>query len=151
METKSSAVGRFDHVGIAVRSIERGRVFFESVLGASFRFERIDRGGTFRFAVFDLSGFTIELLEPITPNSFLTKFIEKRGEGVHHITLQTPSLREKVELLEGKGIRVVDRHLDDPQFRDAFISPKSACGVLFQLGETSPPLDNPPYWERESD
>ena len=151
VETKSSAVGQFDHVGIAVHSIERARVFFESVLGASFRFERIDRGGTFRFSVFDLSGFTIELLEPIAQNSFLTKFLEKRGEGVHHITLQTPRLKEKIELLEGKGIRVVDKHLDDPGFRDAFISPKSACGVLFQLSETSPPLDNPPYWEPGSD
>ena len=123
--------------------------FFESILGARFQFERVDRSNTFRFAVFDLHGFTIELLEPIAEESFLTKFLEKRGQGVHHITLQTPDLKEKISFLEGKGVRVVDKHLDDPDFRDAFISPKSACGVLFQLGETRPPLDNDPYWEQD--
>ena len=148
-ETKS--VGRFDHVGIAVHSIEQARTFFEAILGATFRFERVDRSSTFRFAVFDLQGFTIELLEPLAQDSFLTKFLEKRGQGVHHITLQTPDLKEKVSFLEGKGVRVVDKHLDDPDFRDAFISPKSSCGVLFQLGETRPPLDNDPYWEQDEE
>jgi methylmalonyl-CoA/ethylmalonyl-CoA epimerase len=139
-------IGRLDHVGIAVRSIEKARAFFEGALGATFRFANDDPGGAFRFAVFDLAGFTIELLEPIDPAGFLAVFLEKRGEGVHHITLQTPELRAKVERLEQQGIRVVDKHLDTQEFLDAFISPRSACGVLFQLAETFPPLDNEPYW-----
>ncbi len=142
----SEPVGRVDHIGIAVRSIEAARTFFEGILGATFRFERVDRGKTFRFAVFDLSGFTLELLEPIDPAGFLEEFLQKRGEGVHHITLQTPDLEQKVEYLERRGVRIVDKHLTEPAYRDAFISPKSACGVLFQLGETRPPLDNDPYW-----
>ena len=142
-------IGRFDHVGIAVRSIDQARGFFEGVLGATFRYIAEGGGGGFRFAVFDLNGFTIELLDPIDPDGFLAKFLERRGEGVHHITLQTPDLKNKVQLLESQGIRVVDKQLDDPNFMDSFISPKSACGVLFQLSETCPPLDNEPYWKEE--
>lgn len=148
MPEANTPVGRLDHVGIAVHSIDRARTFYEGVLGAVFRFARTDRNGTFRFAVFDLSGFTIELIEPIAADGFVAQYLEKRGEGVHHITLQTPNLTEKVAYLESHGVRVVDKHLDDSKFRDAFISPRSSCGVLFQLSDTRPPLDTGPYWER---
>lgn len=140
-------LGRFDHVGIAVHSIDEARVFFEQSLGAKFRYIKVDPTQGFRFAVFDLDGFTIELLDPIDPDGLLAKFLEKRGQGVHHITLQTPDLENKVAKLEAQGVRVVDKHMDGPDFLDAFISPRSACGVLFQLGQTAPPLNNTPYWE----
>jgi methylmalonyl-CoA epimerase len=142
-------IGRLDHIGIAVRSIEQARTFFEGALGATFRFVKTSRDGGFRFAVFDLNDFTIELIEPIAPDGFLAKYLEKRGEGVHHITMQSPDLKKKVAALEEKGIRVVDKNLDEPDYREAFISPKSGCGVLFQLAETCPPLDNDPYWQKE--
>jgi methylmalonyl-CoA/ethylmalonyl-CoA epimerase len=142
-------IGRFDHVGIAVRSIDQARTFFEGALGATFRYVKVGRGGGFRFAVFDLAGFTIELLEPIDPNGFVATFLQKRGEGVHHITLQVPELEQKVAVLEGQGLRIVDKRFEHPHFVDAFISPRSACGVLFQLGETCPPLDNEPYWQQD--
>ena len=142
-------IGRLDHIGIAVRSIEQARTFFEGALGATFRFVKTSRDGGFRFAVFDLNDFTIELIEPIAPDGFLAKYLEKRGEGVHHITMQSPDLKKKVAALEEKGIRVVDKNLDETDYREAFISPKSGCGVLFQLAETCPPLDNEPYWQKE--
>lgn len=141
-------IGRLDHVAFAVRSIDQARAFFEGALGATFRFAREDQTGSFRFAVFDLDGFTIELLEPIDPNGFVAGFLQKRGEGVHHITLQTSKLAEKVTVLEEKGLRIVDKRFDLPDFAEAFISSKSACGVLFQLAETCPPLDNEPYWKK---
>lgn len=142
-------IGRFDHIGIAVHSIEAARGFFEGTLGARLRLISDDRSGDFRVGLFDLENFCIELLEPVNPNGFLAKFLEKRGEGVHHITLQTPDLERKVIDMEAAGVKVVDKHLDDPGFLDAFISPKSAHGVLFQLGQTPGPLNNPPYWEEE--
>jgi methylmalonyl-CoA epimerase len=142
-------IGRLDHVAFAVRSIDQARVFFEEALGATFRYVTVGRGGGFRFAVLDLEGFTIELVEPIDPQGFVAQFLEKRGEGVHHITLQVKDLEEKVKNLEAQGLRIVDKRLEGPQWLDAFISPKSACGALFQLAETSPPLDNEPYWKKE--
>ena len=61
---------------------------------------------------------------------------------MHHLTLQTPDLDRKVVALEESGVRVVDKTAVN-----AFISPKSAHGVLIQLGESLGPLNNPPYWK----
>jgi methylmalonyl-CoA epimerase len=143
----NEAIGRFDHIGIAVRSIDASRSFFEEALGAKFRSIGEHASGDFRIALFDLHDFCIELLEPINPDGFLAQFLEKRGEGFHHLTLQTPDLEKKVEQLETQGIKVVDKSFDDPKSIDAFISPRSAHGLLIQLGQTPGPLNNPPYWE----
>lgn len=137
-------IGKFDHIGIAVRSIADARPFFEDVLGAKFRFESNNPSGDFRVAIFDFHDFCIELLEPVNPDGFLARFLEKRGEGIHHITLQTADLGQQVEAMEAKGIRIVDK-----TDNDAFISPKSAHGVLIQLGNAIGPLNNTPYWEPE--
>ena len=108
--------------------------------------------GDFRLALLDLHGFCIELLEPINPDGFLAKYIEKRGEGVHHLTLQTPKLEARIEKLEADGVRVVDKHLTVEEGGvDAFISPKSSHGVLIQLGENIGPLNGTPYWESNDD
>lgn len=140
-------IGRFDHIGIAVHSIENARSFFEDVLGAKHRLTSDHASGDFRVALFDLHSFCIELLEPINPDGFLAKFLAKRGEGFHHLTLQTPNLAAKVADMEARGVRVVDKNLDNPDSIDAFISPKSAHGLLIQLGQTPGPLNNPPYWQ----
>ena len=142
-------IGRLDHVAFAVHSIAQARRFFEGALGATFRYVTEGRGGGFLYAVLDLADFTIELLEPIDPKGFVATFLEKRGEGVHHLTLQVPELGEKVAFLEGQGLRIVDKRSDDDRMIEAFISPKSACGVIFQLAETQPALNNEPYWKRE--
>ncbi len=141
-------IGRLDHVAIAVHSIAKARPFFEKALQATFRYETVGRGGGFRYAVFDLADLTFEVLEPIDPQGFVATFLEKRGEGVHHITLQVPGMPEKIALLEGQGLRIVDKRYEDERLTEAFISPKSACGVLFQLAETQPALNNEPYWKR---
>ncbi|MEW6296810.1 MAG: VOC family protein [Thermodesulfobacteriota bacterium] len=145
----SEPIGRLDHVAIAVQSIEHARTFFEGALGATCRYITVGRGGGFRYAVFDLADLTLELLEPIDPHGFIGTFLQKRGEGVHHITLQVPGMPEKVAFLEGQGIRIVDKHYEDSRLVEAFISPKSSCGVLFQLAESPPALNNEPYWQRE--
>ena len=150
-ESKQGPIGRLDHIGIAVHSIEAARAFFETTLGATHRSTRDHASGDFRIALFDLHDFCIELLEPINPEGFLAKFLAKRGEGFHHLTLQTPGLAGKVEQLEERGVRVVDKHLDGPPGIDAFISPKSAHGLLIQLGENLGPLNNSPYWEETSE
>ncbi|MCS6924513.1 MAG: VOC family protein [Candidatus Binatia bacterium] len=146
----TTPIGRLDHIAIAVRSIDQARPFFEGALGARLRYIATGRGGGFRYAVFDLADLTIELLEPIDPAGFVATFLEKRGEGVHHITLQVPETQEKVAVLEGQGIRIVDKHYENSRLVEAFISPKSACGVLFQLAEAPPALNNEPYWQREN-
>ena len=144
------AVGKMDHIGIAVRSIEQARKFYEDQLGAKFVQEFMHYSGDFKLGIFDLDGFCIELLEPVNPEGFLAKFIEKKGEGIHHITLQTPNVAAQCNRLEEKGVRVVDKNFDRAIGGiDAFISPKSSHGVLIQLGENLGPLNTVPFWERE--
>lgn len=142
-------IGRLDHVAVAVHSIDQARTFFEGILGAKFRYVTEGRGGGFRYAVFDLFEFTIELLEATDSKNFVAQFLEKRGEGVHHITLQVPELAEQIAFMEGQGVRVVDQRPEGSRIPEAFISPKSACGVLFQLAERQPALNNEPYWEQK--
>ena len=143
----SEPIGRLDHIGIAVHSIDKALPFFAGALGAKLRQVTDSRDGGFRLAILDLHDFCIELLEPIDPEGFLAKHLATRGEGVHHITLQTPDLERKAEALEAQGVRVVEKEFEDPNNIGAFISPKSAHGVLIQLGQTLGPLNNPPWWE----
>ena len=150
-EGKGAPIGRFDHIGIAVHSIEEARGFFEGTLGATHRHTADHHSGDFRLALFDLHDFCIELLEPINPNGFLAKFLERRGEGFHHLTLQTQDLEAKTLALEEDGVRVVDKSADESGAIDAFISPKSAHGLLIQLGQRLGPLNNAPYWEADSE
>ena len=142
----------FDHIGFAVHSIEEARQFWEGKLGATLRGIHDHHSGDFRLGLFDLGNLCVELLEPINPDGFLAKFLDKRGEGIHHITLQAPELETKVGKLEAEGVRVVDKHFDVAEGGvDAFLSPKSTHGVLIQLGENVGPLNNSPYWEDTGD
>ena len=150
MSDAPEPIGRFDHIGIAVFSIDKARPFFEDILGAKHRRTADHHSGDFRIALFDLHDFCIELLEPINPDGFLAKFLAKRGEGFHHLTLQIPDLAAKVAAMEEHGVRVVDKSFDDPASIDAFVSPKSAHGLLIQLGQTLGPLNNTPYWDSEA-
>lgn len=149
--SQEEPVGRIDHIGIAVKSISAARKFYEGQLGATMLKEFIHYSGEFKLGIFDLAGFCIELLEPIEPNGFLAKFIDRHGEGVHHITLQTPNVDAQTERLREQGVRIVDKNLDPKQGGvDAFISPKSSHGVLIQLGQNLGPLNQLPYWEQET-
>lgn len=144
-------IGRVDHIGFAVHSIAEATKFWQGQLGAKMVRTVDHHSGDFRLGILDLQGFCIELLEPINPDGFLAKFLEKKGEGIHHLTLQTPDLANRVSELEAKGVRVVDKHLTQEEGGvDAFISPKSSHGVLIQLGENIGPLNTSPYWEEET-
>ena len=146
--SKKEAIGRFDHIGFAVHSIEDARKFWEDQMGATLRTISDHHSGDFKLGIFDLDGLCVELLEPINPDGFLARYLEKRGEGIHHITLQTKDLEAKAKQLEAQGVRVVDKHFSvDEGGIDAFLSPKSTHGVLIQLGENLGPLNNPPHWE----
>jgi len=139
-------IGKLDHIGIAVKSVAEARKFFEEVLGARFMFEAANEAAGFKLAEFDLSGLTIELLEPLGANSFLHKFLEKRGEGMHHLTFNVPNSRAKVAELKAQGVRIVDEQDWAPDSHEAFISPRSAHGVLIQIGSGFPTLSDHPQW-----
>jgi methylmalonyl-CoA/ethylmalonyl-CoA epimerase len=132
-------IKQFDHVGIAVKNVDAALKTYRDILGSKLLFyKQIGTTLDYTFTQVSLGNQTIELIEPV-PNkeSFLTKFLRERGEGLHHLTFQVYSIKEAMKFLESKGIRVVDEFIEtDPLWQTAFISPRSTNGVLIQLYET---------------
>jgi methylmalonyl-CoA/ethylmalonyl-CoA epimerase len=149
-EKKGAAgpLGKLDHVGIAVRSIAEARKFYEDVLGAKYLYEHDNQEAGFRYAEFDLGGTVIELLEPLRADSFLNKFLDRHGEGFHHMTFDVPDSRARAAELKSRGVRIIDEKEHSPTSFEAFISPRSTHGVLIQIGSGFPTLSLDPEWER---
>ncbi|HTT76340.1 MAG TPA: VOC family protein [Candidatus Binataceae bacterium] len=141
-----AAIGKLDHIGIAVKSIAEARKFFEGVLGASFLYEHENHEAGYRLIEMDLNGMTLELLEPLGEKSFLHGFLDKRGEGVHHLTLDVPDAGEKIAELKRDGVKVVDEREFGPDSHECFISPRASHGVLFQIGSGYPTLARAAEW-----
>ena len=126
-----------DHVGIAVKSIDEAKKFWVDTLGLKLsRIEEVP-GQKVRVAILEAGGTTIELLEPTSPDSPVQRFIEKRGEGLHHLTLQTDNLAERLKKLKAANVGLID---EQPRIgaggaKIAFLHPKSAHGVLVELCE----------------
>jgi len=135
-----SLIKRFDHVGIAIRDVEDALKVYRDVLGGKLLVYK-EEGTTkdYRFTQIELGGQKIEFISPVDGNeSFLTKFIEKHGEGMHHLTFQVKDIAQTTRYLRENGLRIVDEFYEDPIWRTAFISPRSSRGVLIQLYETTP-------------
>ncbi|HKV54193.1 MAG TPA: VOC family protein [Candidatus Binataceae bacterium] len=143
-------IGKLDHIGIAVRSVAEARKFFEGTLGARFLYEHANPEAGYRIFEFDLSGLTLELLEPWGENSFLHDFLDKHGEGVHHLTLDVPESRQRIADLKQQGVKVVNERDYGPDSYEAFISPRSSHGVLIQIGSGYPTLARAAEWFKKS-
>lgn len=136
-------IERIDHIGVAVRSIAEARRMYEA-LGLSVEaIEEVPHEGV-RVAVIPCGESAIELLEPISDDSPVAKFLERRGPGIHHLCLGTDDVRGADARLRDAGLEV----LRDAPTRGAggcevqFVHPKSAGGVLLELSER-PANDEP--------
>jgi methylmalonyl-CoA/ethylmalonyl-CoA epimerase len=129
---------RFDHVSIAVRSIDRAFDFFQRYFPirerSATRFSEEQVSGTFNWRDFYLGGFVIELIEdPPGKSGFVTRFIEKHGEGMHHLSIEVNHLAPVLAALKADGVRVVDEQSFPGGAMTAFISPRAAFGTLIQF------------------
>lgn len=129
-----------DHVGIAVRSLDEAIPFYRDVLGL--RLHEIEEVADqmVRTAVFLSGENRIELLEPTSPESPVARFLEKRGEGIHHLALRTSDVSADLARMKAAGCRLIDErprpgagHADI-----AFIHPQSTHGVLLELCRRDP-------------
>jgi len=129
---------RVDHVSFAVRDIDAALGFFERYF--AFRLRRpphLGWDGTFLVASFYLNGYKVELIQNAPgQSSFVERFIARRGEGFHHISVDVDQLDAYVAHLEADGVRVVDQRELGGGRKTAFISPRSAHGVLIQLWQS---------------
>src|SRR5229473_193573 len=139
-------IGKIDHLGIAVKSIAEARKFFEDVLGATLLYEHENPDAGYKLVELDFNGFVLELLEPLGEKSFLHGFLERRGEGVHHLTLDVPDAKDKIAELKSGGVKVVDEREFSPDSYEGFISPRGSHGVLIQIGSGYPTLARAAEW-----
>ena len=126
-----------NHIGIAVRSIDAQRSFYEGTLGAVFEGVEVVADQKVRVGFFRIGDVRLELLEPTDPSSTVAAFVEKRGEGLHHVALTVAGLEERIAELKQAGVRMIDEtpRPGAHQMRIAFLHPKSTFGVLTELCE----------------
>ena len=125
-----------DHLGIAVKSLESAKAIYE-LLGFSVSDEEEVPAEKVRLVMVPVGDTRLELLEPTSEDSVIAKFIAKRGEGLHHISLRVPDLESAVNKLKQNGIRLVSEKIGVGAggHRYVFIHPSSASGVLLELVE----------------
>jgi methylmalonyl-CoA/ethylmalonyl-CoA epimerase len=131
------AVQSLHHVGIAVRSIEAQRAYYEDVLGAKFEAMELVPDQQVRVAFFRLHDVRLELLEPTESSSPVQSFLDKRGEGLHHVAFAVEDIQSRIAEFKAAGCRLIDE-VPRPgahQMQIAFIHPKSTFGVLTELCE----------------
>ena len=126
-----------EHIGIAVKNLDEAIKFYEEVLGLKcYAVEEVEDQKV-KTAFFQIGQTKIELLESTDPDGPIGKFIEKRGEGIHHIAFATDKLESSLKELKEKGIKLIDEkpRTGAEGLNIAFIHPKATYGVLTELCE----------------
>ena len=128
---------KLEHIGIAVKNMENANRLFGQLLGkAHYKVEEVESEGV-RTSFFEIHGVKIELLEATREDSPIAKFIEKRGEGIHHLAFEVKDIRASIRQYENEGFQAINpepkKGADNKMI--CFLHPKSTNGVLIELCE----------------
>ena len=128
---------KVDHIGIAVNSIDIGKSFWADILGLPFEGDETVAEQKVRTAFFPVGESEVELLESTAPDGPISKYIEKKGEGIQHVAFRVDDIDSALAELKQKGVRLID---EKPRkgaggAKIAFLHPKSTNGVLVELCE----------------
>lgn len=131
------AMNKLEHIGIAVKNLEESNRLFARLLGKPhYKIEVVEREGV-RTSFFDVGGVKIELLEATRPDSAVAKFIEKKGEGIHHLAFEADPITESMKDLSSQGFTLLAEEpkpgADNKMI--VFLHPKTTNGVLVELCE----------------
>lgn len=128
---------KIHHLGIAVASLAESLPVFKKLLGTEPSNQETVADQKVNVAVFQVGQSRIELLEPVSPDSTIARFLAKRGQGIHHLTLTVPDLSAALSELERDGVKLIDREprVGAGNERIAFLHPSSTAGVLIELVE----------------
>ena len=130
-------ISHIEHIGIAVKSLDEAIPFWEKQLGLKcYAIEEVKEQKV-RTAFFKVGQSKIELLESTDPEGPIGKFIEKKGEGIHHMAFATEGLQANLDELAGKGVQLIDKapRKGAEGLNIAFLHPKATGGVLLELCE----------------
>jgi methylmalonyl-CoA/ethylmalonyl-CoA epimerase len=130
-------IEKIDHIGIAVRSIEKTSELLSNMLGLKVAGEENVEEQKVKVAFLPLGDSELELLESTSPEGPIARFIEKKGEGIQHIAFRVDNIKKALEKLKKEGVRLID---EKPRYgaggaKIAFLHPKSTNGILIELCE----------------
>jgi methylmalonyl-CoA epimerase len=128
---------RLNHIGVAVKNLEDAEKKFSSVFHTEFPEPEIVAEQKVKVSFATLPNMRIELLEPTASDSPISKFLEKRGEGIHHLSFEVDDIEKELQRLKESGIQLID---DKPKhgaegYLVAFLHPKSTNGVLIEISQ----------------
>ena len=128
---------KIDHMGIAVKDLEETISFYRDVLGLEVGGTEVVEEQKVKVAFLPVGDSEIELLESTTEDGPIARFIEKNGEGLQHVAFKVENIKEAIEYMESKGMRMIDK---EPRYgaggaKIAFVHPKSSHRVLVELTE----------------
>jgi methylmalonyl-CoA/ethylmalonyl-CoA epimerase len=126
---------KLEHIGIAVKNLGQANELFEKLLGKPhYKIEEVASEGV-RTSFFEVNGVKIELLEASTQTSPIAKFLEKKGEGIHHLAFEVSNIQQAIEAYKQQGFEVINaepkKGADNKMI--CFLHPKSTGGVLIEL------------------
>ena len=129
---------KINHLGIAPNGIDEALAFWEDALGLENVHTEIVEEQKVRVAMMPLGESRIELLEPTSEDSPISKFLEKRGGGIHHVAIEVDDIVTALQNLKNKGMRLIDEtpRIGAENCLVAFVHPSSANGVLLELVQT---------------
>lgn len=130
-------VSRVDHIGIAVKSIEESKKLYTDILGLTVLGEENVEEQKVKVCFIPCGDSEIELLESTSPEGPVAKFIDAKGEGIHHIAVRVDDLEAAIAEMKEKGIRMID---EKPRYgaggaKIAFVHPKATNGILLELSQ----------------
>lgn len=129
-----TTINRIHHTGLVVRSIEEAYAFYRDTLSIRFVKEAVMEDQGVKAALLDLGNSLLELLEPIDPEFGIARFLEKRGEGLHHVCLEVADIHESLADLKSKNVELIDEKPREGLTGEiAFIHPSALHGVLVEL------------------
>lgn len=128
---------KIDHVGVAVNSVEEVKKLYKEIFGLEPDFDEVIEEQKVRAVGFKIGGSSIEFLEPTSDESPIARFLEKKGEGLHHIALAVDDIVSVLRNMKAKGLRLID---EEPRIgaegkKIAFVHPKSVNGILLELSQ----------------
>ncbi len=125
---------QIDHIGVAVKDLKKVIRFYKDILGLEFIEEEEVASQKVRVAKFNINGIHIEFLEPTSSDSPIAKFMEKKGEGLHHLAYRTDDIEKELDNLKNSDVKLINEHPVEgsSNTKIAFVHPKSSI-VLTEL------------------
>jgi len=128
-------IKKISHLGMAVKDLGKSREFYETVLGLKTSEPIVGGGGSIHVSMIQVGDVHIELLQPSGTEGVMAKFLEKHGEGFHHICYEVDDIHAEIERLKKEGMEILGKVMDGVEGPSVFIHPRGTHGVLVELVE----------------